>query len=246
MSSPKKYRASPAKVSQIVWNGYLDEMKAGWAGRRDAHIEANRCVYGFLPDSITGQLALAVGNAPRASVTINDCVRDAVQSSWKAEEIAQLNEHQEFCILDARTRWALHPVLEHLKGPVARTLACPFRLLQVRSYLTKPGATGGPFQWHFDGMAEEMLKIMIYLTDTSQERCGLKVDVGDGNAEIITGKPGLWVMLYNSKLNHCAVAPKHRERIAMELTITPWCHLELEPVSLGLNARHPMFPVRHA
>ena len=241
MSSPKK--PSPAKISEIVWKVYLAELSKGWHGRRMSALEANLCVYGLLSDELHEPLGDALRRVQRTKVCIDDCAPTAVQASWKPAEIEQLNACNDYLIFDARTRWALMTVLAAMKKQLGNVLACPFRVLNVRSYVTNPGATGGPFEWHSDGEAEELLKIMIYLTATDNGGGGLEVDTGGDTSKELQGPAGMWVMLYNSKLRHRAVAPKQGERLAMEITISPWCHYELEPVSFGLNARHPMFPV---
>ena len=220
------------KVAFAAWSSWLEELSPLWKGKRNADFDRTMNVYGFLPD---------VGDVSNDRLILrrDDYAFGAVPAAYRDGDIASLN---------ANSSWLPMPswcgaALNGLKDPVAEILGCPWRVLNVRSWVTRPGASGGPFAWHTDGLPKEMLKIMIYSTPCDKEHGGLAVDIGGGETQRLQGQAGLWVLFYNSKLKHCGIPPTLGERVATEITLVPWDHFILEPISLGTNGQYPIYPL---
>lgn len=226
--------------SNAPWNEYLEALSPAWEEVRNKEFEANRVIWGVLPD--VTELRAAIKQAPRSNFLKSDYTRFAVQACFKDEEIEVLKAGNTFVLLDAATKWALYPVMKHFQQVVTAAIGCRWRVLNIRSWIAHSNAVGGPYEWHSDGMPKEMLKLMIYCDPMGEEHGGLEVDSGGGTTQKITGPAGTWVLLYNSILMHRGIPPK-KERVAMEITLTPWVRFNLQPRSLGVNGKHPFYPL---
>lgn len=214
-----------------VWADYLEALPKAPAEALGRNLHA----YGFLPPALAARCAAAIKAAPDALYAAK-----SYRSAWTDAPEAPGNAHK---ALDARTAWVLAEAVAMLAEPVQALVGAPWRLLTARSWITYPGAEGGPYEEHTDGEPAEMLKVMLYWTATGGTGGGLEIDSGGGARTLLAGPPGLWVLLYNSRLTHRAVAPTVGERIATELTLCPWPHMDTRLRTLGANVRHPIFPL---
>jgi hypothetical protein len=162
------------------------------------------------------------------------------------QQYAGVNRQHVFVWPLAETLWVLRDILDVLREPVAAALGSPWRLLQIKAWTTEAGHIDvGPNEWHKDGQPPDLLKIMIYLTETGPDLGGLEVELPKGKVAALAGPPGTWVLFYNSVMRHRGVAPKKEgiKRVVIELTLVPWLTFDLEPRYLGQNARHPFWPL---
>ena len=229
--------------SNEVWNEYLDGLKPIWEGLRNENFEKSKCVWSRLPN--VDDLKTAIAQAPVEAFERKANTQFSVEAAKKDEVIERLKEGNTFVALDAATRWALFPILKHLQGPVASVLGCKWRVLNCRAWIASHGASGGPYEWHSDGMPEQMLKLMIYCNEMGGDYGGLEVDTGDGTTKEISGPAGTWVLFYNSVLMHRGIPPRKPglKRVVMEITLAPWVRFVVIPRSLGVNGKHPAFPL---
>jgi hypothetical protein len=222
------------ECSSLLWKRFLQDLKRELDWQRPEAFERSKYVCGSLPSPMVDELKAAILAAPSAHMT-KEIHYKAVPGALSAEDLKALNASTDYRKLDGRTRWALYPVLHYLARPVTQLLGCLWATHNVRSYISRENAQGGPHEWHTDGEPLEMLKIMVYFADG-----GLEIDTGGGTTKEIGGY-GTWVLFYNSVLLHRA--KPFPGRIATEITLTPWPVLNLEPRSLGINSRHPIFPM---
>ncbi len=216
-----------------VWEDYLAALPV--APQDD--FARNLHAYGLLPPDLVSRCAAAIKDAPEA-----DYRAKSYRSAWT--DGPQPAGHA-YKALDARTAWCMAEVMDALREPVAGLLGAPWRCLNVRSWISRPEAgTGasGPYEWHTDGEPVAMLKAMIYWTEIGGDGGGLEIDGGGGTINALAGL-GLWMLFYNSKLMHRAVAPAVGERIATEITLCPWPRMDTAPRFMGANVRHPMYPL---
>ena len=225
------------RVSHAAWDSWLTELAPLWAGKRNADFERTLNVYGTVD---TAWLLSALVQSYSVAMRGNDYVRGSIPSAYKDTELAALNASNEWITLDALTVATLNDVFEELRQTIATILGCPWRVLNVRSWIAKPQPAHGPYRMHTDGLPKGILKLMIYSTPIGGEGGGLRVDIGDGQTQDIVGPAGTWVLFYNSRLHHAGIPPTAGERIATEVTLCPWPTFELEPVSLDMNGAIPV------
>lgn len=238
-------RSSSRKVSNVIWGEYLDVLALAWEGLRNESFERTRNVIGVLPAVMVYPLRTAIEAAPIEAYLAGNHTRFAVAGTYKDEDVASLTAGNRFMALDGRTRWAIHPVINYLGNVLQGVLGCKWRILHVRSWIASHGAENGPYGWHTDAMPEQMLKLMIYCNEMGGDYGGLEVDTGGGKTQEITGPAGTWVLFYNSLLLHRGIPPRKPglHRTAMEITLVPWVRFALHPRSLGVNGKHPAFPL---
>lgn len=215
------------KVAYAAWSSYLNELSPLWKDRKEFIT-----VTGMLPPGMTE----TVGHELKSEsfpLRLEDYASGAAPATYQTHAIDALNAFSVYHPTEA-----LRPVLEWLRKPISGLLRCPWRVLATRAWSTKPGASGGPFDWHKDGMPKEMLKIMVYFTPSDKRHGGLATE--DHRLE---GPAGMWVLFYNSKITHSGIPPTEAERLVAEITLCPWVHHSLEPRYLGTNARYPVYPL---
>ena len=223
-----------------VWKQYLAAMPS----ILQPELAKNLHVYGFLPVDLTERCAAAIQGAPEA-----DYDAKSFRSAWSPmapENKAKLLASHAYKALDARTAWALWDVLTYLAEPVAALVGAKWRLLNTRTWISRPGAASGPYDWHTDGEPEGMFKIMVYWSALSDSAGGLEVDTGNSTSAALRGRAGLWVLFANSVLSHRALAPLTGERLATEFTLCPWPRMDIGPHTMGANVRHPIYPLVNA
>jgi hypothetical protein len=221
------------------WRDYLREFPA-----RDPAFVFKRYAFGTMPFAIAEQLRVAITDAP--VVPISNNTPDGIESASLSEKyIDILNKEHQYREFTLATYDALVEVFSYLRDPVAKLLNSPWQVLQCRSWTTQAGASEfGPNVFHTDGDLEELLKIMIYSTQIDGERGCLDVHPSNGEYVRIKGRPGVWVLFYNSILKHRGVAPTLPGfmRVATEVTVSPAHEFDLEPKSFGLVARYRSNP----
>lgn len=224
--------------SNIVWTRYIQHIQKMYEWKRPESFEKSLYAWGHLQKYQDLRNAIL---AAKSSPLVKIVPFEAAPSAWKDKDIAMLNECNIFKVMDGLTRWELMKVLRDIEPTVTSLLGCPWAVHNVRSYISKDVAHGGPYEWHIDGEPPQMLKIMIYFQPIGGKLGGLEVDRGGGETNILEGPAGTWVIFYNSLLKHRAIpAPG---RIATEITISPWNEMNLEPRTLGINSRYPFFPL---
>lgn len=233
------------QLAFAVWTEYSSALAPIWLDRRNGNFMRRLYHRGVLPHALADRLRSVIDTAPAIPFVANHCSRWAVASPLPEAVVQQLRHDHVYHDLSGNAYWALYEALECLKDPVAATLGSPWRVLNVRSWSTSTAASTGPNDWHTDGEPTEMFKVMLYLTEIGGDGGGLELDLGGGLTELVQGAPGTWVLFYNSQLKHRGIAPRGegRKRVAVEITLVPWVRFDLEPRFLGLNARHPLFPL---
>jgi hypothetical protein len=188
---------------------------------------------GNLPQWLVDKLRNVVQNATIEDIS-NAHVAGAVIAPVSDRELAKLNQHHSYRLLDEQTKIVVRAILEHLKITVTDFLDSAWTVLNVRSWTTKMGASMGPNKWHLDQDDPRVLKLMIYGTPTGGKYGGLEFEGGKLNGES-------WILFYSSLLQHCAIAPTEEgiERVATEVTLCRSSKYSLEPKFLGFTARYP-------
>lgn len=245
----------------IANTGWSDENRAVWdayertiialAGKRPSEdLCQNGFCIGHLPEQLAQHIRSTVELSPRMPFMSDALDQIAIIAPLDEDTIDKLNRDHEFLHFDSRQLWALYDLCEFLGEPVAAALGCCWCVLNVRGWLTRSQAelNFGPNAWHADGDASEILKIMVYLSDLSNTSGGLEICKSNGDEVQIYGPSGTWVLFYNSRLLHRGRSPTGAgpPRFAVEITLAPWTRMQLKPVCLGQNARHPRLPLQNA
>jgi hypothetical protein len=125
-----------------------------------------------------------------------------------------------------------------LKEPVAVCLSMPWRILNVRTWMTPPAAPAvGMCEFHTDGMPQSIFKIMLYFTPMDLEHGGLEIKEG-----LIGGPAGSWILFFNSHKEHRGCPGTTKWRAATEFTLARARDFDLELHQPGLNAQWPEYP----
>lgn len=129
-----------------------------------------------------------------------------------------LNKDHIWLALGSEQLSRLFPLLQALKTPVARCIGSPWRVVNVRCWKTRPGASeAAAHAWHMDGFPLKVLKIMIYPFGANVERGTTEIILPDGSTTV-EGPPGFWILFKNSELLHRGIAPKSADRLIIEIT----------------------------
>lgn len=126
---------------------------------------------------------------------------------------------------------------------LSNTIKSPFRIINIRAWETKTTATEfGPTKYHKDGFLDGHMKIMLYLSELSEDGGSIQFL----NEEPIEAPAGLVLVFSNSNLTHRAIPGKINDRKLIELTLqkclvpVPW------KITTGeLNDRHHLAPWLH-
>lgn len=226
--------AQVARESQDAWNAYILQTRPLWQEKRHPALQSRQIVFGVMPKRMAEVLTETLKGAPKEKLNARAVEPWAVTGAYKQDELDELNDKNDFCVLSESVRVVLGIVLEYLMEPVAQVLGCPWRVLNVRAWETLAVADGGPAKWHTDGGPGGMLKIMLYPNGG-----GLIVDAGADKKSEITGK-GIWALFYNSMLHHSAVT--FPGRVVAEITLVPAAEFDLAPHSCGQNGKYPILP----
>jgi hypothetical protein len=210
---------------------------------RDEKFVSRLYTTGALPPDLAEELRDAITSADPLPIA-NETYGEVAAAALNQKTLDKLNAQHVYRAFDRPTSLALRCALVYLKRPIAGLLHSPWRVLNCRSWTTIAGAEEyGPNMWHQDGDIKELLKIMIYSSETGGACGGLEIKAADG-VRSIGGAPGQWVLFYNSRITHRGVAPKKSGfmRVATEVTIAPSREYDLEPRFLGQIARYPLHP----
>ena len=157
---------------------------------------------------------------------------------FDAEEENSVRSASHFRVIEGSLADLLAECVDQLAEPVATTLGTPWRILNVRAWVTPPGTPPQQmYQLHTDGMPGSIFKIMIYFTPMDDEHGGLALE---GNA--LVGPAGSWVLFQNSSIPHAGVPGRTQYRACAEITLSRAAHLDLELHQPGINAHWPMSP----
>jgi len=116
----------------------------------------------------------------------------------------------------------------------------PFAVVNIRAWEMRANSSSfGPAAWHKDGFAEGHLKIMIYLSELSEEGGGIQFE----HCAPVHSPPGYVLVFRNSDLSHRAIPGKNFSRQLVEITVQRSL-IELDnKVLVGMaNDRHLVAP----
>jgi len=116
----------------------------------------------------------------------------------------------------------------------------PFRIINIRAWETKTTATEfGPTKYHKDGFLDGHMKIMLYLSELSEDGGSIQFI----NEEPIEAPAGLVLVFKNSDLTHRAIPGKAKDRKLIELTLQKCLEPAPWRITTGeLNDRHHLAP----
>jgi hypothetical protein len=199
------------------------------------------CAAGYLQDDLADEFRAAIEQAPVIPFTNEPRMAGVEIAAINPKELAALNREHVYRDLDDGTKAVLRKIFAHLKEPIAALLGTPWRILNARSWTTRRGASMGPNIWHTDGDVPEILKLMLYGTPTGGEYGGLEYQIAEETHQL-NGQS--WFLFHNSLITHRGIAPRVEglERVATEVTLCQSEKFCLEPIFLGLAARHALEP----
>ncbi len=141
------------------------------------------------------------------------------------------------------SRWALSEIVDAVEGEVAKCLGTPFRALNARAWYSNLGAEEfGPYDWHTDGMPNEIFKVMVYLTPIDTATGGLELKHDGKIISLPVSGPGAWVLFRNSSVNHRGIVGRERTRLVFELTLCRSVVMDTRLRTPGENAQWPKYP----
>lgn len=196
---------------------------------------------GQLPTGINDALLKAVTAAPHLPIDNDGFAPGVGQNGLRPKYVEILNREHRYRAFTADIGRALAAAFAHLRDHVAALLNSPWRVLNCRAWTTPAGWTPfGPNAWHADGDLQDILKMMIYCTETGGEHGGFALKDGI----TLEGPPGQWLLFYNSRLQHRGIGPTKEgfERVAVEVTIAPAWGFDIRPKFIGLVGRYPDDP----
>lgn len=214
------------------WTEYLRSFPP-----RDAGFVESKHAVACLPEQTAAKLRDAVLAAPHVPIS-NDAHPEAIVFPLGGAHLEKLNEQHVYKAFDEPTGQALVESFDLLKDGIAGLLNSPWRILNVRSWATmKPSQDFGPNDWHTDEDLPEILKMMIYSSETGG------IELANDNLDAVKEVSGFGacVIFYNSVVVHRGIVGSGT-RVATEITIAPSREFDLRPFTLGQVARRPLRP----
>jgi hypothetical protein len=137
-------------------------------------------------------------------------------------------------MLEDQQKAILEPILLSLKKQVSDCLGSAWRVLTIRGWKSPDTILNfGPNGWHSDGMPTGIYKIMYYPYGASEEKGGCELKLSTGVHRLV-GPPGTWLLFKNSTIVHRGITSQVGERLAIEITLSPFLENDLRPISAGL------------
>jgi hypothetical protein len=172
----------------------------------------------------------------------NDTNSKFLASKLSQEDFLKLNENNLYRDSQGLSS-AVNNFCQENMQVLNNVIKSPFRIINIRAWETKTTATEfGPTKYHKDGFLEGHMKIMLYLTELSENGGSIQFL----NEEPLEAPAGLVLIFKNSDLTHRAISGKINDRKLIELTLqrcleqVPW------KITTGkLNDRHHLAPWLH-
>jgi SAM-dependent methyltransferase len=128
--------------------------------------------------------------------------------------------------------------LHENSAAIEHELGCRWRVVNVRAWETRKGANYGPSDWHIDGGARCMRKIMFYPLPPNKQNGSLELFDRQDNKYSLEFDYPVAVLLDSSVLLHRGVPGSLENRPAIEVTIIPAEYNNVDLVFSGQNARY--------
>jgi hypothetical protein len=198
--------------------------------------------YGRLSQEHLAVVLDVLAKAPPTRVVNDDYAIGYISHPFTPQAEAKINKNSTYYYLSPAELEALAPVLESFREPVAACYGSPWRILNVRSWVTHADAEQyGPNEWHTDGLVPQVWKVMIYPGGVGPDRGTTEILGQDGTSSIVDGPPGTW-LLFKPTLRHRGIPPTRGERMLLELIVAPSFQHDQRPLAAGLNAHYPSNP----
>jgi hypothetical protein len=224
-----------SEVQRIVGHEYFDAETIAF--------ERNGFCIGNIDGDLANSVAAALANTTPRLFSASDTVPGYWTVPFDKTVVDNLNQNSTYLKLNAESRWALSEIVDAIENKVAKCLGTPFRTLNARAWYSNLGAEEfGPYGWHTDGLPNEILKIMVYLTPIDALTGGLEFMHGREIVSLPVSAPGTWVLFRNSSVRHRGIAGKERIRLVFELTLCRSVVMDTRLRTPGENAQWPKYP----
>jgi hypothetical protein len=232
-------------IRASAWAAY-DRMvleEAATPTPRSAEFSTRGVHFSQLSSELAAETRSVVENAEVVPFRIGDFTPGFVTADFPVEVENSLNETSKFRHFDTRATWVIGDMLDSLKDEVAACLGTPWKVLNIRSWSTRPQSeVMGPYAWHSDGFVDEIFKVMVYLTPLSVETGAIEFEIDGSVVQHKSPTEGAWALFKNSAIKHRGVAGTIQERLAIEVTLCRAVAFDIRPRFPGLNAHWPEFP----
>jgi len=234
--------------SDGLWDIYAEACMKAWTARypdrrRDSRFLQEGLTTGRLPRDIAASLRAFIEGLPKHLADISDECPETFAKPYTPKHASDaLNRERDFFRIDQRHQADLQPALDCLKEPIEAAYGSCWRIANIRSWKTYPGAKAGSNDWHGDGLPWPVNKIMLYLTDIDQSVGGTEIVRHDGEHETTYGPAGTWCLFQSGYLQHRGIAPQEEYRLALEIATCPAFETDLTVSHSGYGAKYPISP----
>jgi len=160
------------------------------------------------------------------------------------EKLDQVNrpEIEKYRKIDDAGKKILATVSNQIEDYLYDAFQTNWRIVNARAWslLPKEGKYNAQ-QWHSDGYAKCMLKVMIYVSGASKEYRGTEIQHLNGRTELTEGGPGTFLLFNPTLLLHRAVAPSKFRRDVIEITFAQSTKTIKTLIHATFNGRYPSF-----
>ncbi len=235
-------------ASDALWDIYAEACMKSWSVRyphrkRDPQFLEKGMTAGNLPADLATGLRKYIESLPKHTADIsNECPETFAKPYTPQKVTNDLNRERDFYRIAQKDQKAIEPALSHLKEEVEEAYGSCWRIVNVRSWKTFPGAKAGSNDWHGDGLPWPVNKIMVYLTDIEPEVGGTEIELHDGSRQITHGTAGTWCLFQSGYLQHRGIAPTVGHRLVLEIATCPAFETDLTVFHSGYGAKYPISP----
>jgi hypothetical protein len=236
-------------TEKLAWDLFPQMVRVVSSGRArfralDPDFAAQGLKRGLLPEESTRRLMEVLRVSTPKPMLQDDHVEGyAFHPALRLQE-RDLNRDMTFLFLGPEQLAVIEPVIASLRDPIAACFGSPWRVVNVRSWITHARSEErGPNAWHTDGLPFPVWKIMIYLTGVGPQIGTTEIRLADGSLLPLEGPPGTWMLFKPSELEHRGVPPKGGgDRYLLELIAAPSFRNDQRTLCAGLNAHYPSMP----
>lgn len=134
---------------------------------------------------------------------------------------------------------AMEQALEVISAVIERQLAHPWKVVNVRAWIARPGGQWGPNGWHTDGFARYVRKIMFYPNPPNLDNGTIELITRKGQSVVVKAAYPACVLIDSAILKHRGLPGTLRERPVIEVTLIPAAATSTRVIFAGQNARFP-------
>ena len=221
------------------WNNYLEFFNPKGDTNQKYKI-------GKVSENLVSRLLKSLKSIPQVPYDKFDCKSNYVPSRIKPTEAVLWTRFLKYFDFKEEQLALVKLICQELKPDIENYLDAPFKLINVKSFETLPGAAHfGPNKVHTDSLyPTHTYKVFLYLTPPNLDDGTTMIYPKDGGPKKVHmhGPAGTYLLFNPVYMHHEGIPPKLKPRAMLELILVPSYETEINPTFNGTNSTCPVKP----